>query len=149
MRRSVQRYLLVLHGGMIEIERYDREGDATLFRFCDFYLFELFLLVYLWPPNGLKPRRVADFVINYCWNCLESEVEKQESIILAQFFFSFKVFNLFNVLLSLNKYFWTVINTSEVSRHLSKFLHSIKHVLRVPLQYLHIKYIVWHVATAS
>ena len=45
--------------------RYDREGDTTLFSFWDFYLFELIsVFVYQWLPNGLKPRRVSDFVID-------------------------------------------------------------------------------------
>ena len=49
--------------GSIQSWRYDRGGDTTLFSFRDFYLFEFFFL-YIVFPNGLKPRRVSDFVVN-------------------------------------------------------------------------------------
>ena len=46
---------------------HDREGDTTIFLFGDFYLFELILLlIYSCSSNGLKPRRVWDFAINFC-----------------------------------------------------------------------------------
>ena len=78
--------------------RYDREGDTTLFSFWDFYLFELIsVFVYQWLPNGLKPRRVSDFVIDCFWNCQESEGRETKKHDLGTIYFIFKFFKLLRI----------------------------------------------------
>ena len=72
--------------------KYHREGEITLCSICNFCLLGLiFILIFYWSTNGLKPRRVSDFIIKYCWNCQREE--KQERIISGQFFSFFNSWN--------------------------------------------------------
>ena len=74
--------------------RYDREEETTFF-FWDFYLFEvIFLFICWWFPNNFKRKCVADFAINYLWNCQKSGKRSKRAWFCVNFF-RFQVFETF------------------------------------------------------
>ena len=78
--------------------KYDGEGDTTLFCFWHFFLFELIsLFIYEWFPNGLKPRRISNFVINWFSNCQELEERETEKHNFRTIFSFFKFFKLLKI----------------------------------------------------
>ena len=104
----------------------------------DFCLFELiFLLIHWWSPNGSKSRPVSDFVINYCWNCLESEGrETKKHDFWTQFvsFWSFSNFWKFTNRLQYQLKEMFLINYQYLRGYatfLLKLWHTIKQILNI------------------
>lgn len=65
--------------------------EISLVLFRGFYLFLAnMMLIYYWFPNGLKPKRVSNFSINYFWNSQESKGEGGRIL-----FFHFQIFEIF------------------------------------------------------
>ena len=84
--------------GLIRTWKCDGKGDTTLFSFWDFYLFELmFLFICLWFPNGLKPMRLSDFVINRIWNYKESDGRETKKQDFGNTFFILKFFKILEI----------------------------------------------------
>ena len=65
--------------------------------------------IYQWFSNDLKskPKRAANFVINYLWNCNSQREEKQQTTILRKFF----PFSIFWNYCKFGNGFYTVFNT--------------------------------------
>ena len=122
---------------------YDKEGDITLFSFCDFCLFELiFLSVNEYFPNGLKSKGHFGFSYQLLLKLPKVRRKKNTKHDFRAFFFStLKIFETFQtqkkILVS------TLINVSEQFQYFrsSTFFVKIatnyktgsKHAIAIPL----------------
>ena len=94
--------------------RFDREGDTTFFSFWNFYSFELtFLFIYCCFPNGSKPRRVSDYVVDCFWKSKESDGRETK----RHYFGKTSHFQIFRTFVNLEIDFG--INSKNVSDKLS------------------------------